>query len=135
MRSRFLFISCALLGFSLAACSRDATAPAAAPSHPSSAPRATLSGLNVTIAGPGSITNWWECTWYAWVSGGTPPYTYQWSATGMTPTGPNDADYWTGYKAVSSYGGLDVYVSDATGKTGSAHIIIEDSGTIPNCNT
>jgi hypothetical protein len=53
----------------------------------------------------------------------------------MTETGPTDADYWTGYKAVSSWGGLDVFVRDAAGRYASTYIIVEDSGSISNCNT
>lgn len=135
MRIQSLLLPFALTAITLAGCAKDATVPEAAPPRAVPTARATLGTLNVTIAGPGSINNWWECTWYAWVSGGTPPYTYQWSAMGMTPTGPDDADYWTGYKAVSSYGALDVYVSDANGNTGHRSLIIEDSQSIPNCNT
>lgn len=134
MRLRFLLVPCVLAGMPVAASAGDVATPTASPARQAPSRRADLNTLSVTIAGPTSITNYWECTWHAYVSGGTPPYTYHWSATGLTPTGPDDADDWTGYKAVSGYGGLDVFVLDANGNRATTSLFIEDSGSISNCS-
>ena len=133
MRIRaLLVVPCVLAVVSLAACAGDTTAPEATASRVAPGARRTLSTLNVSISGPGSITNGWECTWYSSVSGGTPPYIYHWSTTGMISTGPDSASYFTGYKAVSTWGSLDLLVTDALGRQRWAPSrIIEDSYDIP----
>lgn len=136
MRIRVLLVvPCLLAMFSLAAYAGNTTAPEATASRVGPAPARTLSTLNVSISGPGSITNGWECTWYSSVSGGTPPYTYHWSTTGMISSGPDGASYFAGYKAVSTWGSLDLLVTDALGRSRWApSLIIEDSYDIPsNC--
>jgi hypothetical protein len=117
---------------SVAGCAGDATAPvrpevSKAPSNSSS------TWIYSTIHGPASIANGWTCTWYVQVHNGTAPYTYWWSTSGMIDSGGgNTSDSWTGYKAVSTWGSLDVLVTDANGNSGwAASLIVEDSWSTP----
>lgn len=130
MRRSTLLVGFSLALLSLAACGGDATSPVRADAPPR---RSTAYSLQVSISGPSSITNGWSCTWYVNVQDGTPPYTYWWSSTGMISEGPTDAEYWTGYKTVSTWGSHSVLVTDATGKQGRRSLIIQDSESLPEC--
>lgn len=121
---------CALGALSLAGCSADATE---AMSPTASAPAKSTAGtLYVTISGPGDVQTGWTCSWYAYVSGGTAPYTFQWGAEGMYETESYD-NYWRGYAAIGGNVGLNVSVMDANGKTGFGYLVINSSNYAPFC--
>lgn len=130
MRRFTLLAGCALALLSAAGCG-DAPSPVL----PDAAGRPSLLPLSVTISGPDDLDNGWTCTWTADVTGGTPPYTYQWGGnTGMVSTGPDDESYWTGYKAVYTWGSLYVTVTDADNRQVHDELIIEESWSQPaNC--
>jgi len=70
-------------------------------------------GLSVSIYGPGSVKRFSDsCTWGASVSGGTYPYTFDWSASGGS--GTESGSYFTG-SVISAYMTLNVTVTDANG--------------------
>ena len=131
MRCLRSIATCALAVLSLAGCSADAAEPL---SPTASIPAKSTSGtLSITISGPTEVATWWSCSWTAYVSGGTPPYTYHWGATGMTETELYDS-YWRGYAAVGGTVGLNVSVIDANGKTGSGYLLIDSSSNNPLCH-
>ncbi len=124
MRRLNLLVGCAL-ALSLAGCSGDATAPAR-PQVPTASVSAT-STLYVTIYGPDQVSPAWrDCTWAVSVSGGTPPYTYQWSPWRMVEMSTWD-EYWQGYASATGYVSLDVFVTDAVGRQGSAGLLINST--------
>lgn len=118
---------------SVAGCTGDATAPVG-PEVSEARSNSSSTRIYSTIHGPTSITNGWTCTWYVQVHNGTAPYTYWWSTSGMIDAGGgNTSSSWTGYKAVSTWGSLDVLVTDANGNSGwASSLIVEDSWSIPN---
>lgn len=112
MRFSTRLIASAYVVILLPACTADATSPERAGP---AANVSTASALNVFIDGP------WEtltvrCTWTAFVSGGTPPYTYQWSYEFMTSAGADNLQYWSGTKDGGVHGYLRVDVYDALGQ-------------------
>jgi len=77
----------------------------------------SYSPLPVSIAGKSSVRPNSTCTWQASSSGGTPPYTYTWTATfGGQPSG----DSFTGTVHASGSELLTVSVVDAIGRRGGA---------------
>jgi hypothetical protein len=81
----------------------------------------------VTIYGPDQVSPAWrDCTWAVSVSGGTPPYTYQWSPWRMVEMSTWD-EYWQGYASATGYVSLDVFVTDAVGRQGSAGLLINST--------
>ncbi|HEX2203423.1 MAG TPA: Ig-like domain-containing protein [Longimicrobium sp.] len=67
--------------------------------------------LKVVINGPSAIRPYSTCTWFAAASGGTPPYTYQWS--GGSSGGGSGNEYTASASANFSF---SVQVTDALGK-------------------
>lgn len=108
----------------------DATPPAEVRTAPPTA--AAKQVLYVSIAGPTDVQTWWTCNWTAYVSGGTPPYTYQWSIQGMVETS-SSGEYWSGYAAHGGQVGLNVYVTDSNGQNGWGYLVIYSSSSSPFC--
>ncbi|HEX2188966.1 MAG TPA: hypothetical protein VHG51_08725 [Longimicrobiaceae bacterium] len=107
---------CVIAVLGLAACSGDAVAPAG-PDAPARTVTAA-STLTVTISGQYYIQPFDNCTWYASVSGGTPPYSYSWSDAGMEGTA--NGSEWVGYANGTGDYIVSVSVTDAVGRSGSA---------------
>lgn len=129
---RFIPLTCAVLaGLFLAGRPADAVATAsrAAPPAASTAPKQTLS---VTIYGYTELFPGYSCTWYANVSGGTPPYTYHWVKMGMIED-YSSGDTWTGHAAHIGQVGLDVLVTDAYGDQGWGTLVMFSSTTHDPC--
>jgi hypothetical protein len=124
MRSRTLLIGYTLAALSLAACGGDATAPVRADMRPS--------GMNaglptVQIVGPTAINVNNHCTWYAFVSGGTPPYTYEWGSVGMVDTSTPGLSYWSGSLFPGSgWGWVGVTVTDAATQVSGALLYVAE---------
>ena len=83
--------------------------------------------MSASIAGPSEVKpNQSWCFWAANTSGGTPPYSYNWSGvlsgTGATVTG-----------AVNSSGRLYLLVTDSNGQQRSPSKYITSSWTAPDC--
>lgn len=89
----------------------------------------------VSINGPTQIPPGATCTWYATVSDGASPYTYQWM-NDDTPVG-NDY-YYTGAKAIGSGASsfrVKVVVTDADGRQGAYEITVFEDSSAPVCPT
>lgn len=128
MRSLRLLAGCALAILLLTGLTAGAATPVSAVTPAAaSAKRA----MYVIINGPQDILNAWPCTWHAQVLGGTPPYTYYWSSTGMVSMGDANLSSWSGYLDHYSWGGLSVYVTDAVGRYAWGNLIVENSNSIP----
>lgn len=110
MRSPTLLIAYAVAALSLMGCAGDATSPLRGDTLD---PAMMASAFTVSIQGPTEVTPHDLCTWQAVVSGGTPPYTYEWSAIGMIDMGAPGPNYWSGYKTWSSNTWISVKVVDA----------------------
>lgn len=103
------------------------TGSIAADPPPSSPPPA------VSIDGPTEIQPGATCTWYAVVSGGTAPYSYQWTNDGQ-PVG-NDYFY-TGSKgagSTSSWFTVKLVVTDAAGGSGQHEITVYETAAAQIC--
>lgn len=120
------FLLCALLALSGAAFAGPATGTER------SAPPAASSAIYVTISGPTDVTTHWTCNWYAYVSGGTGPYTFQWSEEGMVREESYD-NFWRGRAVIGGNVGLNVLVTDATGKSAWGHLVINSDNNTPFC--
>lgn len=71
------------------------------------------STLTASITGPSGVKPYAYCSWSSNVSGGTPPYSYQWT---VIPSGDIGHDYWFATQAEgSSIMTLDLLVTDAQG--------------------
>ncbi len=100
----------ALAVSALAAGFGDTAAPAGVPARAAVAAARTLS---VYISGPSVVAPAGPCTWEAWVSGGTPPYTYHWSNNRSSYVG-TDSTYQAGF----IYSGtITLTVTDADNQT------------------
>lgn len=120
MRTSTLIVGYALTILSLTGYGTTTTPPV----HSAPLPRSeTASVLSVSIAGPSEVNPADLCTWYAVVSGGTPPYTYQWNSNGMVDMSGPGLDYWSGYKSFG-YSWLTVTVQDAADQGGTNFLII-----------
>ena len=75
--------------------------------------RAAQSTIVVSIFGPGTIRPNITCYWDTHVSGGTPPYTYQWY--GGSTADPSQSDI---FASASQSFWLDVKVTDSLGAVG-----------------
>lgn len=96
----------AFLVLAAAACGSEPTAARSA-----TPPRPTLSPLAASISGPNHVRAGKTCTYTAVVSGGTPPYTYQWQGGNL-----GAYDLAVTYDASFSHNdALDVIVEDANG--------------------
>ncbi len=98
-----------------------ATSPPPGPSFP------------VSVDGPTQIRPGATCTWNAAVSGGTAPYSYNWTNDGM-PVG--NEYYYTGSKNVGSTGSsfrVRLSVTDATGATGEHEVTVFENSSAPIC--
>lgn len=87
----------------------------------------------VSIDGPTEIQPGATCTWYAFASGGTPPYSYQWS-NNYTPVG-NDY-YYSGSKETGSGGTtfrVRVAVVDAANAQGEHEITVSENQSAQVC--
>ena len=71
------------------------------------------SPLTASIVGPNRVRRFVTCSWDSNVSGGTPPYTYQWSGV-LSGTGSSISGYLT------SSGTLALNVTDAVGNVATA---------------
>lgn len=103
------------------------TGAIAADPPPSSPPPA------VSIDGPTEIQPGATCTWYAVVSGGTAPYSYQWTNDGQ-PVG-NDYSY-TGSKgagSTSSWFTVKLVVTDAAGGSSQHEITVYETSAAEIC--
>lgn len=91
--------------------------------------------LSVSIDGPTQIRPGATCTWYAAVSGGTSPYSYQWTASQMAP--PSGTDYY--FTASKDQGSLatswlmKVVVTDAAGGAGEHEITVYENPSAMVC--
>lgn len=88
--------------------------------------------MYVTISGETHVTTYWSCTWTAYVSGGTAPYTFQWSEEGMVRNWAL-GEYWNGYAAIGGNVGLNVLVTDANGRSAWGHLVITSDNNAPFC--
>jgi len=130
MRSRILLIGYTLAALSLAACAGDATAPVRADVRP---PVMNAGLPTVRIVGPAAISVNNHCTWYAVVSGGTPPYTYEWSSVWMMDASTPGLSYWSG-SLFPGYGSgwISVQVTDAAEQINSALFYVGESEGLGN---
>jgi len=96
-------------------------------------PNASLTALTASIYGPGPVQPYATCLYEAQVSGGTPPYSYEWvSSTG---------DYsYTGQLWATAPGSagfiLELYVTDSVGErievTRTISVVRATGATCPN---
>jgi hypothetical protein len=93
------------------------------------APRRTMT-LSVSITGRTKIPSNQFCSFKAWVSGGTAPYTYAWSQSQGLGFDVDQQEYWS--KSGFAYS-VSVQVIDANGNTGSAMMYVQ-VGSSPTCN-
>ncbi|HEX6039432.1 hypothetical protein [Longimicrobium sp.] len=105
----------AVVGFAAAFTSREPAA--AAPTPPAGAVKSTLS---VSISGPSTPARNVNCQYTAVVSGGTPPYTYDWIGSGLID-GWNDPTATYRWSSIGNKA-IHVDVMDALGATGSADL-------------
>ena len=105
-----------LLTLTLLAGAYGVGTPRTAASAPPAGSVSLAAALTVFVGGPTRIDSQTWCTWEATVSGGTDPYTYEWSSDNGGGTGYDAV--WSGHFPVS--GSLTVFVTDALGATGSA---------------
>lgn len=84
---------------------------------------------SVTIGGMSQVPPNESCTWWASVSGGTPPYTYNWYAQGNWQ---GSWSYVTVATGTSNFT-LTLLVQDSRGKTGSANKAITVTSMAPDC--
>ncbi|HUF29777.1 MAG TPA: S8 family serine peptidase [Gemmatimonadaceae bacterium] len=98
-------------------------------------PPASPPPLSVSIDGPTQIQPGATCTWYAAVGNGTPPYSYQWTASQMAP--PSGTDYYfTASKDAGSFATswpLKVVVTDAVGGSGEHEITVYEDPSAFTC--
>ncbi len=92
-------------------------------------PGDTLNSLTVSISGLRVVRPNATCTWFANVSGGTPPYSYAWYANGIYVGAYEDLIY----KVTSSQTTIAVWVSDAAGGSVSTSINVTTSSTARAC--
>lgn len=133
--------STVLVALALTACSDSPVAPGATSRSTSSAvspykapvtggASTAASGLYTTISGPTSIQMYSSYKYTAAVSGGTPPYTYQWRSRQYSrgawgayqnyfSTGSTNYTYASLTACGETEGELDVLVTDAGGLTAS----------------
>jgi hypothetical protein len=89
----------------------------------------------VSIDGPTQIQPGGTCAWYAVVTGGTAPYSYQWTANQMAPSSGSDY-YFTGSKDSGSFATswlLKVVVTDAVGGQGEHEITVYEDPSAMAC--
>jgi pimeloyl-ACP methyl ester carboxylesterase len=84
--------------------------------------------ITVSIAGPARVRPNVNCAWQASVSGGTPPYSYNWTKTG----GFNGYDS-EALTSFSSSGTLYLQVGDAAGNNASTSKAVSVSSSNPFC--
>lgn len=89
-------------------------------------------GLSVSIVGPSLVPRWVTCTWSSSVSGGTAPYTYQWSDARGTGNLPDNG---TSYSVdmISASDILYLTVTDANGVQQSVSKNVTTSLSAPPC--
>lgn len=91
--------------------------------------------LEVSIDGPSEIQPSAMCTWQAVVATGTPPYSYQWTASQMAP--PSGTDYYfTASKDAGSFAtswSVKVAVTDALGAPGEHEITVYENSSAGPC--
>lgn len=120
------FLLCALLALSLGGFAGAATGTVR------SAPSAANSSMYMSFSGPTEVATHWTCSWYAYVSGGTAPYTYQWSEEGMVREESYD-NFWRGRAVVGGTVWLNVLVTDASGKSAWGYLGITSDNNAPLC--
>lgn len=109
MRTARAFVALALI--SIAAGCGDASTPAGIPGRPAASVSAA-STLTASISGPSAVRSGNPCEWFAFVSGGTAPYTYHWTDT-RTPTYSTDPVY---VRSFSLSATITLTVTDAAGQ-------------------
>jgi hypothetical protein len=90
-------------------------------------------GPQVTIEGPTRIQPGATCTWRAVASGGTPPYSYNWTNDGLYA---GSDEYYTGSKDSGNIGSsfpLTVTVTDAADQYDSAEITVYEDESARIC--
>lgn len=84
--------------------------------------------LYVDVYGSTEAAPYQTCNAYAYVTGGTPPYSYQWYVDGW-PVGDNSSELWYTNQGYSYY--VEVYASDAAGAQNyDAHYVTVTSGAL-----
>jgi hypothetical protein len=80
--------------------------------------------FSVSISGPSSLASYSNCMWFAEVSGGSGPFTYEWTVDGM-PAGESSSyfSYWMGSEPVTL--GVTVRESDGTPVTASKFVSVD----------
>jgi len=89
----------------------------------------------VTINGPIRIRPGATCNWQAAVTGGSLPYTYQWTIDGLNGGTGYDA---TGSKQVGNWNSsfrVSVLVTDAGGSSVNQEITVTEDSSSPLCQT
>lgn len=83
--------------------------------------------LIIQIDGPTSVRRWEQCTWWATVGGGVPPYSYSWNKGGT--------NQWLDWTAVgTSPFTLIVTVTDANNEVAQQSVNVTVSTSAPSCS-
>jgi hypothetical protein len=88
-----------------------------------------VSVLNVSIDGPDEVRPNVDCSWYADVSGGSPPYTYQWYQNWMGAGTDPWVDLYTGYTGFV----IRLYAWGADGSQGYGQLFVTNTSSAPIC--
>lgn len=113
---RFIWGACVVLAaLFMAGHSPDALA-AGRSGNPAPSVRDNSSTFTVSLYGPDEISQTDQCRWEVRVTGGTPPYSYQWTYPANF-YGAWEEPYLTGSTWGYGQAYLSVYVTDALGRT------------------
>jgi hypothetical protein len=90
---------------------------------------------SVQLSGPSTVQAYQPCEWYAFVSGGTAPYTWSWSnSTGASGySNPRTSTLESYVTSTSGTMTLSVTVTDALGRTGTASKYVTTSWAAGEC--
>ena len=81
--------------------------------------------LYVTINGPDAVEPGSECMWWASISNGTPPYSFEWTKNGQTVGGDDDYVYIYAHPVFDPEFRVTVYVEDALGIEGYQELMVD----------